>query len=75
MKIEFNVHNVTQGPARVPATVEGKETTAIVDCVIVELSCCNPRHGSLTLRFIGDERADAANTFKPGGVVTLAVGR
>lgn len=73
MKIDFSVHNVTQGPARVPAIVEGVETSAIVDCVEVELTPVLPRHGSVTLRFIGDERAAAADKFTPGAVVTVDV--
>lgn len=71
MNIEYVVHNVTQGPARVPATVEGQETTAIVDCVIVELTPTNPRFGAMTLRFIGDERAAAAEMFPNDKIGTI----
>lgn len=73
MKVDFIVHNITQGPARVPAIVEGIETSAVVDCVEVELTPALPRHGSLTLRFIGAERAEAANLFQEGATVALDI--
>lgn len=73
MNIEYTVHSVTQGPARVPAIVEGTETTAIIDCVEVELTPTLIRHGSLTLRFIAAERAEAADLFTPDKKVTISV--
>lgn len=73
MDVQYTVHSVNQGPTRVPATVEGMETTAVVDCVEVELSPVISRHGSLTLRFIGDERSGAAELFTPDKSVTLSI--
>lgn len=71
MDVQYTVHSVNQGPTRVPATVEGEQTTAVVDCVEVELTPVNPRHGSMTLRFIANERAEAAEFFTPDKTVTL----
>lgn len=73
MKMEYRVHSVVQGPARVPAVVEHQDTTAVVDCVEVVLCPCLSRHGTLTLRFIGAERAEAAEVFARDKTVTVSV--
>lgn len=73
MEVQYKVHEVTQGAARVPVIVEGQASTAAVDCVTVEMTPLLPRHGSIMLRFIGDERAGAANLFTQDKVVTFTI--
>lgn len=73
MNVECKVHSVTQGPAKVKSTVEGVEMYSDVDCIEVVLTPVKTRHGTMTLRFIGDERAEAADLFTPGKEVTLSI--
>ena len=73
MDVQFTVHSVNQGPTRVPVTFKGQDTTAVVDCVEVELTPVNPEHGTLTLRFVADDRAPAADLFTPDKTVTLSI--
>ena len=54
---------------------EGKPINAFVDCLEVELTGENPRHGNPTLRFVGEEIAVAHEQLKPDArvIVTLEV--
>jgi len=73
MKIDFKVHAVT--PQTVPLTVpyNGATIAATVPCTVVELVAMNPRHGSLMLRFIGDESEEAKEKFVVDKVIGWAL--
>lgn len=73
MKIEYRVHSVVQGQARVIANVEKEEVSVTTDCIQVDFSPVNPRHGALMLKFIKGERAEAAELFTPSKIVTLSI--
>ena len=72
MKLEYVVHNATPTQQRVSAVVEGAQSTAIVDSLTVELTPVNPRHGSMTVNFIGGEREEAAAKFTPDKKISVS---
>jgi len=65
MKVTYVVHGASMSTAPFKVEHEGKTLNATVDCLEVELTGEDPRHGSFTHRFIGDEAIEAEQLFKP----------
>ena len=70
MKQDFVVHGVSMSTVPFRVEHQGKVINAIVNCLEVELNDPNGRHGSPTLRFIGDDVNTAESMFKNGAKVT-----
>ena len=76
MKIEYRVHNVSQGPiARTKAMVGKQELSVICDCVEAELVSEDGRSGTVTIRAIGDDRGAAADLFVKDAKITMTLER
>ena len=73
LSIKFNVHGISMQSVPVKVEYEGKPINAMVDCLEVELTSDNPRHGNPTLRFVGEEIAKAQELIKPDGKVIVTI--
>jgi hypothetical protein len=72
IEVEYVVHGTSNAPIPFQTEHKGMTLSATTDSLEVELTGVDPRHGSMTLRFIGDEMAAAAELFKPGTAITAA---
>lgn len=70
MKLTLQVHGVSTSTVPVQVEYEGHPIHAVVDCYEVELTSAK-RHGSTTLRFVGEEVAKAMEVFKRDGTVSV----
>ena len=70
MKVTYTVHNPHRTPSATRAVVNGKEMTATVDALEIELVAQDSTHGGIKLRFIGDDIAGAEELFKPDAKIT-----
>jgi hypothetical protein len=70
MDVKFVVHGVTPMQISAVTQLDGEDVRSSVSGLEVELTSENPRHGSLVLRFVGKEAAEAAEKFKDGETVT-----
>ncbi len=66
MKIYFTTHGVTESTENVTANVNGELVPATIAAVEVEL--VSDHYGSLKLKFVGSESAEAKKVFTPGSV-------
>lgn len=73
LKVPFHVHSVSMTSAPVRVEFEGKPINAMVDCMEIELVSANPRHGTPTFRFVGEEVAVAEQLFKQGAKILVTV--
>jgi hypothetical protein len=73
LKVQFVVHSVSMTTVPVQVQYEGRAINATVDCLEVELASANPRHGTPTLRFVGEEVAAAEELFKQDAKVVVSV--
>jgi hypothetical protein len=70
MTIAYKVHRVSAGSARVPVTLtDGSAVDADVRTLEVELTPVAGEHSAVTLRFWGNDAADAEATYKADGIV------
>ena len=73
MKLQYKVHNVSTSSVSTTGTVDGQDQWVHVEGLEVELTSADGRHGSLTLKFIGKDVAEAREKFKNDADVTLEV--
>lgn len=73
LSIKFNVHGISMQSVPVQVEYEGKPINAMVDCLEVELTSENPRHGNPILRFIGAEVPKAQELIKRDGTVIVTI--
>ena len=73
MKLDYVVHNVSEAPKAVTATVNGEDISATITALVVELTSADGKHGSLTLRFVGSEVEEAKETFIVDKTVTVSI--
>lgn len=68
--IEYAVHGTSYAPIPFQTEHKGMAISATTDSLEVELTGVDLRHGSMTLRFIGEEMTAASELFKPGALIT-----
>lgn len=74
MKLSYKVHSVSTEKATVKAVVEGEETEATVDLMVVELVGDDGRNTHmLRLRGSKDERSALVEKMRPGAAVELHI--
>lgn len=66
MKIEFDVHRVSEQIVHKNVEHEGETLRAEVKALEVELTTVADDHGTLTLRFLGSAVDAASKAFPPG---------
>lgn len=70
---KFRVHGARKTETAGTAIVDGKAMTVSIPIFECELAPEGNRHGSLTLRFTGEEAAEAAEYFIADRVVGLSL--
>lgn len=70
MDVKFFVHGVSTAQVAATVQLDGVDVRAAIPGYEVELTSEDGRHGSITLRFVGADVADAMMKFKTGEVVT-----
>jgi hypothetical protein len=70
VELEYTVHGASHASAPFRTEHKGMTLSAMTDSLEVELIGVDSRHGSMTLRFIGEEMAAASELFKTGASIT-----
>lgn len=74
LQVSYLVHNPHVASNAVRAMVKGKEVTASMDMLEVELVANDREHGSIKLRFGGDQLEAAKAAFPNDKMVTVTFG-
>lgn len=72
MKELFQVHNPHFAPNAQRVTVRGKEVMATVDALEVELRAMDTSHGSIKLRFVGNDVEPAKALFVNDAMIEVS---
>jgi hypothetical protein len=72
VEIQYTVHGTSNAVVPFQTEHKGMTLNATTASLEVELTGVDSRHGSMTVRFIGEEMTTASQLFKPGTTITAS---